>query len=200
MLPDIFIRVRSRRIFTWGPLCLVVLFVSCVPRLKQYYADEYFPQDHIYENRALGFTLRFAGNWDVTTDPRDMKGAGRETARMLQRSGVELIFVGHTVEGTQGTRGVVAHANLPSMEYARHIRQINSESIDEELDMEPCTAAGKSMVRWQYRIGSFLFVEFFFRIETYNVRVAFWAKRDIFERFIPVYEDIIGSLQVTDTY
>ena len=53
------------------------------------------------------------------------------------------------------------------------------------------------MVKWVYDKSGFRFVEFFFNIGTYDIRVSFWTKPDLFEKFLPVYEQIISTLRVT---
>jgi hypothetical protein len=56
------------------------------------------------------------------------------------------------------------------------------------------------MVQWIYEKAGFTFVEFFLKIETYNVRIAFWAKPKLFSNFLPVYQDIMGTMILTGRY
>ena len=52
------------------------------------------------------------------------------------------------------------------------------------------------MVTWRYAKDEFRFIEYFFSIDTYNMRIAFWTKPRIFDKFLPVYEEIMGTLSI----
>jgi hypothetical protein len=171
-----------------------MLFAGCASHLEQFYPDDFFEQDNVYENKPLGFSLTYKGNWLIVTDPDEMTGASKQFAKDLRRLGAELLFVGFTVEGTQGTRGIAANLNEPPMEYAEQIRNLNKTEITGDSDLSEYIAGDREMVKWEYRIGDFHFVEFFFVSETYDVRVAFWTRTNLFDNFFPVYEEIISSI------
>jgi hypothetical protein len=169
---------------------------GCAPGLREYFPDAYYEQDNVYENKSIGFSLTYRGNWVIDTDPNEMTKTGRSFARELQRAGAELLFVGATVEATQGTRGVAANLNEPPAEHAELIRRLNARTIDEDFGITDFFTPSHAMVKWEYRIGEFRFAEFFFCIDTYNIRIAFWTRPMLYENFLPVYEDIISSLAI----
>jgi hypothetical protein len=181
----------------WLAAAIAFLLLSCAAPIKHYYPDTFFSQDNLYENKPLGFLLQYRGAWELFTDPRDMAATAREFARTLQKSGAELLFVGATVEATQGTRGIAINLNLPALEYAQQIKKINAADITRDLGFIDFIAGAVPMIKWEYLIGNFHFVEFFFVLDTYDVRVAFWTKQTIFDRFLPQYEDIISSITLT---
>jgi hypothetical protein len=193
------ITVNQKKIPT-APLLMfftafVVLFpVSCAAPLKEFYPDSYFTEDGIYQNRPIGFTLVFRGNWDIVTDPMKMEKGSRAFAGQLLKSGADLLFVGTTSEKTQGVRGIAINLNIPCEEYAERIRKINAPDITSDSGLTAQLLNNLPMVRWDYTVGEFRFVEFFFTLDTYNVRIAFWSKPAIFERFENIYLDIISSL------
>ncbi|MBD3420973.1 MAG: hypothetical protein GF398_12710 [Chitinivibrionales bacterium] len=172
----------------------VLLLLCCSGPLTQYYPDSYFREDRAYENKSLGFALIYRGNWDITTDPNRMSKSNKGVAEKFYNSGGELLYVGSTVEGTQGTRGIAINLNLSNIEYARKVREINSESIEEDKELIDFLAYDKPMVKWEYMMYGYQFVEFFFTRDTYNVRVAFWTKPHVYQRFLPVYEEIMSTL------
>jgi hypothetical protein len=168
--------------------------VGCAPALKEYYPDEYFAQDRIYSNRSLGFALAFNGAWEILTDAAQMSKAGRTVARQLQKQRQELLFVGSTTEGTQGTRAIAANANLDNKEYLRQVREANKELLEQDLGDKRFSTPEFSMIQWQYRYKGLHFVEFLFRSGSYNMRIAFWTTPALFERFLPLYEQMMMSV------
>jgi hypothetical protein len=54
------------------------------------------------------------------------------------------------------------------------------------------------MAVWRYSKDQFVFIEYFFNIDTYDIRVAFWTKPRLFDKFLPVYKGIMGTLSLAD--
>ncbi len=171
---------------------ILALLVGCAGPIKEFYPDSFFNEDNVYQNKPIGFTLTFRGQWHIFTDPNEMEGRLRGFAEELQEQGGELLFVGSTVERTQGVRGIAANLNAPAREYADRIRDINTVAVDSGLT--EMIVAGVPMVRWDYHDAGFRFVEFFFRVETYNIRIAFWTKPELFDAFESVYLSIMSSI------
>lgn len=176
----------------------ILLLAGCASTISEFYPDSYFFEDRVYQNKPLRFSLTFRSAWSLITDPNEMAGPTRDFAQELREMGLELLFVGTTAEGTQGTRGIAANLNIPARDYAERIRTANAETISEDYGFTDMLADGKPMVRWDYLSHGFRFAEFYFTLDTYNVRIAFWAKPDTFERFLPVYIDIMSSLSFID--
>lgn len=173
---------------------LPVAFLFCTPSLQEFYPDSYFVQDGIYQNRPLGFALVFRGNWEIITSPSQMERSSKSFAKQLRNQSAELLFVGTTSERTQGTRGIAINLNIPFDEYALRIQELNKPDVKKDLGLTEVLLNGMPMIRWDYVVGGFRFVEFFFTLDTYNIRIAFWTKPGIFDRFEPVYLDIMSSL------
>ncbi len=181
-------------------LFAVALLLACAAPLKEFYPDSYFAEDGVYQNKPLRFSLTFRGTWYLITDPDDMRGSTRQFARDLRERSAELLFVGATAEGTQGVRGIAINLNVGQREYAEKIHTLNAPDVDEDFGLTETILDGMPMVRWDYRVGEFRFVEFFFTLDTYNLRIAFWTRPSVFERFEPVYLDIMSSLCFIDRY
>ena len=105
--------------------------------------------------------------------------------------------MGNTVEKTQGTRGIVFNLNKSNREYAEYIRTINSKDQQMDSGLTDCEIAHVPMVQWLYEKEGFRFIEFFIKVDTYNVRIAFWTTPDLFPNFLPVYEEIMGTFSIT---
>jgi hypothetical protein len=178
---------------------LVALGIQCTASISQYYPDAYFPEDHTYQNKGLGFTFSYIGNWEIICDPNKMK-ENRSNAILLNETGGELLFVGYTVEKTQGTRGIAVNLNQTNKDYAREIVRLNNSELMQDSDLTDIEIASIPMVRWIYEKAGFKFVEFFFKMETYNIRIAFWAKPRLFSNFLPVYEEIMGTMSLAGQY
>jgi hypothetical protein len=174
-----------------------VLFFFCAAPINQFYPDTYYPEDKIYENKPLHFALRFQGNWMLFTDPRDMDKGSRDLAATMAKSGVELLFVGATVEGMHGTRGIAVNFNEPARDYAERIRAINRSEVQNDRGLTDMVIGKNSVVKWVYNKGDFRFAEFFFTLGTYDIRISFWSRSDLFDKFLPVYEQMMGSIEVT---
>jgi hypothetical protein len=187
-----------KRIFSLS-VAVLSLLCTCAAPIRQFYPGTYFPQDRTYQNKAIGFSLTFQGNWDITTDPNEMS-TNKENAKELHTSGAELLFIGSTVEGTQGTRGIVFNFNETIKKYAEEIQRVNKDLSDTDYGLSDVTIHDVPMVRWEYAKGEYRFVEFFFSIDTYNLRVAFWTKPRLYENFLPVYEDIMSTLTIHDSH
>lgn len=173
-----------------------LMMVLCAPAMKQFYPGAYFPEDRTYQNKALGFSLTYRGNWEITTDPNDMR-ENKSYARELHEGGAELLFIGATVEKTQGTRCIATNLNEPSAEYAAEIQRINKDQIDTDSGWINDTVSGQPMVVWRYAKDDFQFIEYFFTIDTYDIRVAFWTKPRLYDKFLPVYNGIMSTLSMT---
>jgi hypothetical protein len=176
-----------------------VVTMKCAVSIDQYYPDMYFPEDHTYQNKSLGFTFSFIGNWEIICDPNKMK-ENRSNAVLLHETGGELLFVGYTVEKTQGTRGIAVNLNETNKAYAEEIMKLNSEDGYVDSSLSEVSIGTIPMIQWIYEKSGFKFVEFFLKIETYNIRIAFWTKPKLFSNFLPVYEDIMATLILTGRY
>lgn len=166
----------------------------------QWYKDSYFAQDRIYHNEDIGFSLHFKGPWRIVSDPRHMNATGRDFFSQLHASNSELLFMGTTADSTKACLGIAKEVNYPNRTFAEKIREANIGDIDEDYGLTPFIAYKKELMKWEYRIGGYHFVEFFFVRDTYNVRIRFWTKQRIFTNFLPVFETIMTSLEFTYGY
>jgi hypothetical protein len=193
--PSSFALRPSPFVLLTSPLALLLL-LSCTPAPKQFFKDTFYPADQLYDNRSLGFVLRFSGNWNVVTDPARMDKAGRTVAAALAASGAELLFMGRTVEGINASRGIVENLNRSNEQYLATVRALNAASIEEDLGAVNIAAGETMLIRWDYRFRGLRFAEFLFRVGTYNVRIAFWTKPELFDDFLPEFEDIMSTLEL----
>ncbi len=177
-----------------------LLLVNCSQQIRQFYPDSFYSEDRIYQNSTLKFSLNFRDNWSLVTNPNNMDRAVKRLARGFQKQGIELLFVGSTVDALQGVQGVAANLNLPVLEYAQMYRDMNKETVSNDSGLVNILVEGTPMIRWNYNKFGYRFVEYFFTIDTYNMRIAFWATPPIFDRFSSVYVSIISSLEVMDQY
>jgi len=176
---------------------IVLFLVSCAAPIKQFFPDTYYPEDHVYENKPLRFDLTFDGNWELITDPNELSSSAKKTVRTWAAQGIELLFIGSTVEGLHTTRGMVEHLNMPPKEFAESVRKNSKTSVTNDQGMTDMVMEKNSMIKWMYDKDGFRYAEFFFTIDTYDIRIAFCSRPADFERFLPVYEKIMSTLQVT---
>ncbi len=186
----------AKRFFllTASTAAAIVLGVSCAPSFEQFYPDTYYEQDRIYQNETLGFALMFTPGWKIETDPSRMNKTRRAAARQLQEQGAELIFAGETVDGSQGTRGIVENLNRDNERFLAALRETNRANLDKDLGACTFMAGDVLAIKWEYEFRNMRFAEFLFRAGTYNVRIAFWTKADRYGDFLQVYEDIMATL------
>ncbi len=178
-------------------ICVLALIVSCAPTIKQFYPDSFHTEDNIYENKALHFLLVYRGNWLLYTDPKDMDNNSRNFASQLNKRGAELLYVGATTEGLYGSRGIAINLNEPALDYAQEVRGLNKSDVQEDSGVVAFYVGTYPMAKWTYCKDNFRFVEFFFNVSTYDIRIAFWTKKEIFDNFLPVFEDIISTISFT---
>lgn len=185
--------------FLWKtvPLGAVLLLLSCSSSIKQYYPDFFHAEDDIYENGALHFLLVYKGNWQLYTSPQDMDKSSRDFAVQLNKRGAELLFVGATVEGLLGSRGIAINLNEPVLDYAKQVRELNKEDVQDDSGVVEFYAGTCPMAKWTYCMYNFRFAEFFINAGTYDVRIAFWTKKEAFDNFLPVFEEIISTISFT---
>lgn len=176
-------------------LATALLLVKCAGPIKEFYPDSYFIEDHIYENKTIRFSLTFRKNWEIGTDPNKMERGIQKEVRRYQKIGVELLFAGTTTDGLHGVSAVAANLNASTQEYAETIRRLNKDYITADSGLVDMLIKDKPVVKWKYCKLGLQYIEFFFTIDTYNVRVAFWSEPNIFDRFLPVYISIISSLE-----
>jgi hypothetical protein len=175
----------------------LLLALQCAAPIKQFYPGEYFPQDRTYQNITLGFSFSLRGNWEIITNPNEMK-ENKSNAVLLHQTGGELLFIGYTVEQTQGTRGIAVNLNEPAMQYAEEIRKLNADQRQIDSGLTEISLGNIPMIQWIYEKDGFRFAEFFFKVDTYNIRIAFWTKPRLFPNFHSVYEDMMGSLSLQE--
>lgn len=175
----------------------LLLIVSCAPSVRQFYPDSFHSEDNIYENKALHFLLVYRGNWQLYTDPKDMDDNSREFAAHLNKRGAELLYVGATSEGLYGSRGIAINLNEPAFDYAQQVRDLNKGDVQDDSGIVAFYVGTYPMAKWAYNKDNFRFVEFFFNVSTYDVRIAFWTKKEMFDNFLPVFEDIISTVSFT---
>lgn len=176
---------------------LITLCVFCTPPIRQYYFDTYHSEDNVYENKPLGFCITYRGNWNIITDPQQMNPAYRAFARSMQNAGGELLYMGSTVEGLYGTRALAINLNEPPEEYASYIRDINADEIDHDSLQIAFNTRHIHTVKWIYDKSGYRFAEFFFVIDTYDIRISFWSKPALFDNFLSVFEEMIGTIEFT---
>lgn len=179
------------------PLGAVLMFVSCVSSIRQYYPDFFHTEDNIYENRALHFLIVYKGDWQLYTNPEDMDKGSRDFAVQLNKRGAELLFAGATVDGILGSRGIAINLNEPALDYAMQVRELNKDDIKDDSGIVEFYAGNYPMAKWTYSMYNFRFAEFFFNAGTYDIRIAFWTKKESFDNFLPVFEEIISTISFT---
>ncbi len=179
---------------------LGLTLLSCSLQLKRFYPGDYYSEDNIYQNKILKFTITYDSNWQLWTDPATMNRGSRKFARQLQKSGIELLFIGSSAEKYLGTRAIAVNLNEPALEYAEYIRRLNLPDVKNDQGLLEITNGRIEMVRWIYEKHGFSFIEYFFNSGTFDVRIAFWTRKEFFKNFLPVFESIMGSLMLTDVY
>lgn len=185
------------RLLISGAAGVLLMVFSCAAPVKQFFPDTFYPEDHVYENKPLRFVLKFEGNWELITDPNELSTSAKKTVTKWAASGIELLFIGSTVEGLHTTRGMVEHLNMSSREFAERVRSNSKSSVTHDKGLTEMVMEKNSMVKWIYDKDGFTYAEFFFSIDTYNIRIAFCSRPGDFGRFLPVYESIMSTLQVT---
>ncbi len=177
--------------------------LACAGAIKEFYPDSFFMEDGVYQNKPLRFSLTFERNWNLFTDPNDMVRSLKRLAIEHQKEGRELLFVGTTVDGLQGVRGVALNLNASTEEYFEMYRKIkltDNDAISADSGVIAMVVGDIPMLRWCYTEYGHQFVEFFFTIDTYNIRIAFWAKPLIFQRFLKVYLSIMSSIELISRF
>jgi hypothetical protein len=176
---------------------LALLTVNCAAPIKQFFPDTYYSEDRIYENKPLHFIVQFKGNWDLITDPNELSSGAKKTVVRWAKSGIELLFVGSTSEGLHTTRGMAENLNMPAREFAGTVLKNSESGVQNDRGLSDVTLGQNEMVKWVYDKEGFRYAEYFFAIDTYDIRIAFCSRPDAFERFLPVYEGIMATLEVT---
>ena len=179
---------------------LGLMFISCSSHLKSFYPGNYYSEDNIYHNKILKFIITFDSNWQLLTEPATMNRDSRKFARQLHKSGIELLFIGASTEKYLGTRAIASNLNEPAREYAEYIRRLNLTDVENDQGLLDITNGRIEMVRWTYEKHGFSFIEYFFNSGTFDIRIAFWTRKEFFNNFLPVFESIMGSLILTDIY
>lgn len=172
-----------------------MLGIHCGGSIEQFYPDRYFQEDAVYQNTFFRYSITFAKDWNIVTDPNLMSKAGSGFAKTLQKQGAELLFLGTTKEGLQGVRGMVANQNYSLGEYAKLIRESNQDGVTGDSGLVTVIINEKPMIKWIYYSNGFKYVEFFLVLDTYDFRIAFWAQPTLFDRFLPEYYTIISSFE-----
>ena len=164
---------------------------DCTP--PQRYDGFYVKADSFYKNSDIGMTISFPGKWIIETDPRRMDRSARSFAKDLQAFGSDLLLSGVTADKNQAVRCIVENANLSAKEYAEDVRNANKADVLADSGISTLSQGGP--VRWEYSVGSYRFAEYFYQIDTYDIRMAFWTNNGTFERFKAVYDETAKGLK-----
>lgn len=175
-----------------------LLSLTCTSQLIQFYPDDYYPEDSVYQNRILKFLITYDNNWHLFTDPVVMDKDSRKFAADLQKSGIELLYIGASSEKYLGTRAIAVNLNEPAEDYAGYIRKLNRNGVEKDQGLFEFTNGRVEMVKWVYEKSGYSFVEFFFNVQTFDIRIAFWTRTEFFNNFLPVFESIISTLTITE--
>ena len=180
--------------------CFFALFSGCSSPLRQFYTDAFYTEDNIYENKSIGFCITFRGRWNIITDPNFMNSHYKSFARTMQKAGGELLFMGSTVEALYGVKALALNLNEAPRDYAEYIRKLNESEIDHDTILIDFQTENLQTVKWIYHKAGYQFVEFFFVINTYNIRLSFWTKPELFPNFLPVFEEMVGNIVLTSGF
>ncbi len=175
----------------------LLMGMACSPPVKNggiYFDEQYFDSDGVYENRDVKFNLRLSGKWDICANPNTMLPAARDFAKELAALGADLLFSGTTADGRQAVRCIVTNSNMSAPEYAQAIRGANADSVLADSGLTYLFANDSSVVKWEYSVGKFRFVEYFYLLGTYDMRLAFWTDPATFDRFKIIYENTAKSV------
>jgi hypothetical protein len=175
----------------------VILLSSCASNLKQYYPGRYYLEDSIYENKILQFLITYSGGWYLFANPKEMDQQTRRCAESLHKTHQDLLFTGATADGLYGTRCIAANYNLPIKKFAENIQRANSVDIRNDQGLTDFFAGSTPAVKWVYDQMGFRFTEYYFKIETYDIRISFWTKPELFNNYLGAFEQIIGTLTIT---
>lgn len=179
---------------------LLLLINGCTaPVLKQFFPGTFYTEDSIYQSKSIRFLITYSGGWYLFTDPKEMDPQTRNFYESLHKSHMELLYAGATTDGLYGTRCIAAQYNLPIKEFAENIRNTNKNSVQNDSGLIDFLAVRNPCVKWSYEQYGFRFVEYFFKIDAYDVRIAFWTKPDLFDNYKSVFELIISTLTLTNT-
>jgi len=191
--------MKSVRQFAIIPviLLLALIFTSCAPQIKQFFPGRYYLEDTIYENKTLQFLITYQRGWYLFTESYEMDQATKRFAASLHKNHQELLFAGATADGLYGSRCIAANLNLPLKEFTANIRRANSESVQNDQGTVDFIAGSVPAEKWIFDQMGFRFVEYFFKINTCNIRIAFWTKPELFDNYTGVFEEIISTLTVT---
>jgi hypothetical protein len=173
---------------------IVLALSGCAAPLTEFYPDSYFTEDGVYDNKILGFALTFPRTWRLVTDPNAFNQSQKKLARILNRQGVDMLFLGSTSDGMQGARALAANLNLTTKEYFQRTWNANHVETSDDKGVSEMVIADIPVLRWEYSLFGLRYNEFFLTLGTCNLRIAFWATPDRFERFLPVYLEIMASI------
>ena len=181
-------------------LCSVILLFSCTSTIPQFYPDTFYPEDNVYENKPIGFLVTFRGNWHIITDPDSMNHHYKSFAKTMRNAGGELLFMGSTVERLYGVKALALNLNESPEDYASYIRDLNRREVERDSVPVVFFPGNVRVVKWIYDKSGYRFVEFFFVVDTYNIRLSFWTRPELFSGFLPVFEEIVGTVEFTSAF
>jgi hypothetical protein len=110
---------------------------------------------------------------------------------------MELLYAGATTDGLYGTRCIAGNFNIPLKAFAENIRNANSNSLENDQGLTDFYAGPIPAVKWIYDQSGFRFAEYIFKIDTYDIRISFWTKAELFQNYLDIFELIMSTLTVT---
>jgi hypothetical protein len=172
----------------------LLMLSSCAPQLKRFYDGQYYIEDSIYENKSLQFIITYKRGWYLFTQEYEMDNATKAFAHSLHKRNQELLYAGATSDGLYGSRCIAANFNFSVEQFANNIRNANKNDVQKEYGLTNTVIGEYPAYKWVYDQKGFRFVEYFFKINTCDIRIAFWTKTELYANNIDVFEDIISTI------
>ncbi|MDD5675202.1 MAG: hypothetical protein PHC61_13620 [Chitinivibrionales bacterium] len=148
-------------------------------------------------NFSPDFTVTYDNIWAIARSKKDMGNSMRDLADQLEGIGARLVYSGHTTDDRCGTRAIVINKNLSNENYAEEIRKLNKKTITNDMGFTDISTDHFQMLKWVYDGGGgqYRFAEYFIRLGTYNIRIAFWTERGSFDGFKDTFESTIRTFK-----
>jgi hypothetical protein len=150
-----------------------------------------------YSNTAIQFSIVFNNNWNIYPTIAQTPENIKPLLRQIKKE--NFLYFGVTKNNTLGCRGLVENLNMDLDDYCKAIIEANSGSIT-NIKTKKTKINNIPMILWTYETlgNNFIYTEYVFKKNTYNVRLAFWTMKSLFKKYRREFNGIIKTLDINN--
>jgi hypothetical protein len=186
---------KMRKFYVTSLLMLILLCNTGVLASSKH--SQYDAEKFKYSNTAIKFSIVFNNNWNIYPTFAQTPENIKPLLRQINKE--NFLYFGVTKNNTLGCRGLVENLNMNLDDYYQAIIEVNSSAVS-NIKTKKTKINNIPMIFLTYETpgNNFIYNEYMFKKNTYNVRLTFWTMKSLFKKYHREFKDIIKTLDINN--